>query len=778
MVRKIFFAYESGHQENIDAIKKAIQEFNKHQKTYIASTWEDLGVSGKIISATVCSAINQCEIFACDMTYINHNVLFELGYAIGKKKKLLILLNNTVDGAVGNYSSFKIIKNVGFEPFTNYKQILASLQKGEKGEIILLNQLVNINEIRKDTHDILYIASKIETQASLDLTEMFKDSKYNIIFDNTAEVEYQTLIWYITNLLRVRSIVIHLLGTEKENYHYSNAESSLYAGLGCGLGKKVLLIAPSPFRAPIDYSDILLEYKSTEECVIKAEEWIDVNVETVLPESAYAITTAGVLEQRKFDLLKLGVGYVVAEEEKDSLLNYFIEIEAYKRAFDKKQSIFVGRKGTGKSAIFIKLENELELDNLNYNVILKPDSEELLANIEMSKLYNSTSSKRSFFRNVWNYVFFSKLLFTVIKKLKQQNKVFYDKAQVGYRLHEFYALHKDWLELNFFGIIRKINEKIEGKSLIENPNILADLNQIVLKPLKNLLREYFSDKKYYDINILADNLDKAWKAEENLDLQSEMILSLIELSNKLITDIKSGKTDEAKVHTVIFLRKDIFDYIMRVAREPDKLLTKSYEIDWHKHPVLLRKLIEKRFEYILNIDDSNSIANVWRNYFDINGQKHPFDRIVDIISIRPRDMIYFMSRLFESAVDNDHPRVDRQDLSYAIEAYTNFLHINLIAEMKAEFPNIEEIMIKLQESYGQKIQYKDMIGLLKEYNYDASGIDVFLNSLFNKGYIIGINQRNDEIIRDLKTLKKKVKNIISTSEMYVKSKRKWGLGIK
>lgn len=757
MRKEIFFAYESGHRENIDAIKKAVDEFNQHQKTYTARTWQELGVTGKIINKTIFDAIDRCEVFACDMTYINHNVLFELGYAIGKKKKLLILLNKTVNGSVGNYSNFKILKNVGYESFTNYKQVVGVLQKSEKSKTILLEQLINITDINNNTHDILYIASKIENQASLELTDMLKNSDFKIIYDNMSEVEYQTLIWYIKSLLQAKFIIIHLLGVEKSGNFYSNAEASLYAGLGCGLGKKVLLIAPSPFRAPIDYSDILIEYGFAEECVIKTEDWIKKNIaEMVVEEEGTLIEKASYVEKKKFNLLKLGVGCEIAEEEKDRLLNYFIKIDAYEKAFSREQSIFVGRKGTGKSAIFIKLANDLEMDERNYNVILKPEAEELLENIEMSKLYNSEHSKRTFFYNVWGYVLYSKLFLALHKRIIQKNIVYRDDNSIENRILEFYKKFGEWIDLNFFGIIKKINEKVEGKSLIDNPQILADLNKLILQPLKSMVKEHFRDKKYFCVNVLADNLDKTWQAKHKLDLQSEMILSLLEFTKKLTKDVTSEKDSEAKINTILFLRTDIFDYILRVAREPDKLVVRSYDIEWDKHPNLLRKLVEKRFEYILNLTSSQQIAAVWRDYFDINGRKHPFEVIRRIIVIRPRDIIYFMSKLFESAVDNDHMKIDKQDLSYAIEVYTKFLHNNLIAEMNAEFPNIEEIFVKLQENYGQTIQYKNFVSLVSSFKYDSKNIDNLLNSLFKKRYLLAINTKGNENIRDLQTLKKKL----------------------
>lgn len=742
----VFFAYEGGHQENADAIKAGIKEFNQHQSSYIAKTWEEMEVSGKIINKCIMQEIDSCSLFACDLTYLNHNVLFELGYAIGRKKNLLILLNDSVDGAKSRYSGFNLLKNVGYESFNNYKHIQAALQKKDRITSVLLDDLVNIDTADHNSYDIFYIASTIQNQASLNLTDMLKDSPYSIIYDNSSEVEYQTLAWYIKSLMQASNIVIHLLGKDKIDFYQKNAEASLYAGIGCGLSKSVLLVAPSPFSAPIDYSDILVQYTDSAECASKAMDWLTGNVQAIV--KAVSAESSTDKFDKKLNLLKLGIGCEIAEEEKDALHSYFIEVDAYRKAFERKQSIFVGRKGTGKSAIFIKLEADLDLDHNNYNIILKPDSEELLENLELSELYKSERAKKSFFYTVWKYVFYSKLFLSIYKKAENKTGVLTEESQA--KFIDFYTRNSKLLEHNFFGAIREIYRIVDGKGAIDDPSVLEHFYLKIMSELQELVKSYFNSKKYFTINILADNLDKTWNANNDLSIQSEMILSLLEVSGKVEQEIVGKNPSDSKINAIIFLRKDIFDYIRKLAREPDKLTIKSYEIDWISHPNLLKRMIEKRFEYVLNIHNE-SVSNVWDDYFS-TGKTAPFDVIKDIVVLRPRDLIYFISKLFESAVNRDSEIVDNNDFLYAIEAYTRFLHNNLIAEMKAEHPKIEEILSKLQQNYGDNIEYGKFNNIVKDIGYKNEDVDQLLQSLFDKGYMIGVNERTKEVVNDLDTL--------------------------
>ena len=153
----IFFAYKGRYDgcadDNVDSIKYAIQNFNAHQKTYIAKSWEEFRKTTPI-SHEVLQAIDSCEVFVCDLTYFNHNVLFELGYAIAKDRFILILLNESITGAKRKYGEF-ILKNIRYTHITNAESIQKALQQ-KSYEKDLLNKFVNPGNIKEKSIDIFY----------------------------------------------------------------------------------------------------------------------------------------------------------------------------------------------------------------------------------------------------------------------------------------------------------------------------------------------------------------------------------------------------------------------------------------------------------------------------------------------------------------------------------------------------------------------------------------------------------------------------------------------
>ena len=62
-----------------------------------ATSWEELKAGGRVLITRILDAIDASDACAFDVSTLNENVLFELGYAITRAKPLLLLLDDTDD---------------------------------------------------------------------------------------------------------------------------------------------------------------------------------------------------------------------------------------------------------------------------------------------------------------------------------------------------------------------------------------------------------------------------------------------------------------------------------------------------------------------------------------------------------------------------------------------------------------------------------------------------------------------------------------------------------
>src|SRR6266511_5940006 len=70
-------------QQIAATIEAAVAKANATRRQFNWSTWRDLPIAGQIIFCEVCKGIRSSSTVVADVTTLNFNVLFEIGFALG-----------------------------------------------------------------------------------------------------------------------------------------------------------------------------------------------------------------------------------------------------------------------------------------------------------------------------------------------------------------------------------------------------------------------------------------------------------------------------------------------------------------------------------------------------------------------------------------------------------------------------------------------------------------------------------------------------------------------
>src|SRR4051812_34816560 len=89
-----FFGYPSNPATIGETIRTAVTEINRGGVAQIR-TWEGLNISGRIIIQEILQAIDESQFFCIDLTGLNFNVMFELGYAIARNKVIFPIFDDS-----------------------------------------------------------------------------------------------------------------------------------------------------------------------------------------------------------------------------------------------------------------------------------------------------------------------------------------------------------------------------------------------------------------------------------------------------------------------------------------------------------------------------------------------------------------------------------------------------------------------------------------------------------------------------------------------------------
>ena len=280
---RVFYAYPD-HPPNVgetlQSTVRKIKASGQLAKNIRFTTWTDNKVSGQRLIATITGQIDRSGVFACDLTYPNQNVNFELGYALSTFKRIFASLNPSVDNAANEFARIYFsLLNMGYSQYANHEDLAEALLLEKPWETLqqtLLDVRHRQQPPRLEKPTLMYIKPPLLSDSVIAVQEEFGKTIFrdSIITDDPNEYSSQIVDWYAEKLRTADAVIVHLLGTDHSRYRLHNLKASMIAGLACGFGRPTLMLAHAPYDPPIDYSHLLQVHNTAEECVAGAGAWL------------------------------------------------------------------------------------------------------------------------------------------------------------------------------------------------------------------------------------------------------------------------------------------------------------------------------------------------------------------------------------------------------------------------------------------------------------------------------------------------------------------------
>ncbi len=88
-----FAAYPSQPSQIGQTITAAINRLRVENREVELNTWEENDIAGRFISESILEEIDHGQLLVADITQLNFNVVFEVGYAIGRGKRVYLIRN-------------------------------------------------------------------------------------------------------------------------------------------------------------------------------------------------------------------------------------------------------------------------------------------------------------------------------------------------------------------------------------------------------------------------------------------------------------------------------------------------------------------------------------------------------------------------------------------------------------------------------------------------------------------------------------------------------------
>lgn len=397
----------------------------------------------------------------------------------------------------------------------------------------------------------------------------------------------------------------------------------------------------------------------------------------------------------------------------DPLLDQAFETHAaYISARDHERYVMIGRKGSGKTAIYRQI-----VGFRSHQVLSHGHGFAEYPWHHHAKQIGVGVPKEQCYLHSWEYLIditLSKILLTKDTSQPWNDAALEKMARLETFVCDTYGSRNPDLSQVFspatrlkmkgeVGIDWKfVKAKLVGEEMpIEHlPVVIQDVNRVLSEATIACLNPVLD---YY---ICFDELDLGMSLEA-VDYQLRLIgllLAARKINNKAR---EAGK----KLSVVIFLRDDVYRDLHFEDKNKLTETAVSY-IDWdnEKGGPSLKALMEKRFHSVLNIPEADAWGRVFDESQQMTSRQSKYDHIVDRTFLRPRDIIKFSNEILRAHKVNNAEvgaKFINKDIIGARQRYSEYLLDELDDEIRKKYPSYKLYLEVLKTIGSLQFELRD-----------------------------------------------------------------------
>ena len=382
------------------------------------------------------------------------------------------------------------------------------------------------------------------------------------------------------------------------------------------------------------------------------------------------------------------------DADEDALLREcFRDHPAYTAAKDAR-FLVVGRKGSGKTAIFKRLITEGDPAVFSYGHTFDDypwHYHDLQAEVGVPE-------ERRYIHS-WRYLILiglAKVLLNVdqsqpwseeaLEALGDLERFVVDSY--GSRDPDLTQLFAPEKKLRFKGGLKLAVASIEGETVAikELPLHVQEVNRSVQASVLTALNP---DHEYY---VCFDQLDLGFTTAD--PRYAQRLIGLIVAAS----DIRKAALDAGKrLSVVIFLRDDIYELLH--FEDKNKITENNMvRVEWNQpgSDLTLKSLMERRFGEVLGRSDSVPWSDAFDEEREMPGRQTKYAHICDRTFLRPRDMIKFCNEILsaykQEGQEGEVEKFDNASVHAARAAYSTYLLRELDDEIAKHVPAYKEYL--------------------------------------------------------------------------------------
>lgn len=720
MPTKIFAAYPASPTPIGDCMLAAVDKL----KTGLIELhpWQQNDMCGVVLTDPIFSEIETASAIVADITKPNFNVTFEIGCAIAKGKPILLVVNS---GLVFDHQALArigVFDTIGYERYENSKDlaelITACLHSRALKADYESNRLapVYLVEMPRNSEAMTHIVARI------------KKSRLKYRSFNLREHIRLSATDAIAHVASSYGCVVPLAPATMADADDHNIRAAFVAGLSIGFGKPTLILQDISGPFPADAKDLIHFYRDPTDISSGIADFALEVVDSLQGQQSLRLAHPDLLS-------RISLGDPMAENEFETLANYYVPTDAYQRALRGEVNLVVGRKGTGKTALFSQVRNAKRSNKVNVVVDLKPEGYQLVRLKEEILHALSEGSRQHLVTIFWEYVLYLEICYKILEKDRERHKFDHTIRQKYQDLAKAYAGDSEQMDGDFSERLLILSDSVTQKfkdvaAKLDRDRLTAgEVSNIVyrhdIRAIRDIVADYLRHKD--STWVLFDNLDKGWPPHGLAPIDITILRCLVDAARKIQREMTKRGLD---FHSIVFIRNDVFELLMEQSADFGKEIRVS--LDWSDAD-LLKDMIKRRIS-AADPELDGDFDQLWSTLFVSHYKgEDSFHFLLDRSLMRPRNLIKLAMHCRGAAVNLGHNRIGESDIDKGLTIYSNDVLIEADQELADIDPKAENLMYAFIGS-AQSLSIDEMWQILENHKIALASWDKIIEYLLYYGF--------------------------------------------
>ena len=140
-----FFFFSSKVELISNTIAEGIRKLQAANRNLVIGSWQSLQVDGKLIFCQICKSQRFTGVAVADVTSLNFNVLFEIGYALGLGIPVVPIRDTTCSLDRKEFDELGLLDILGYVDFQNSDELALKLPESIRNAKFPLSHSIKRN---------------------------------------------------------------------------------------------------------------------------------------------------------------------------------------------------------------------------------------------------------------------------------------------------------------------------------------------------------------------------------------------------------------------------------------------------------------------------------------------------------------------------------------------------------------------------------------------------------------------------------------------------------